>query len=76
MSKLLAEIKKLEWADIKSVSMLVLSALPGFIVRLRNKKKIWLIVERPNNAEDNGWIFFQWLKKNHPDEPFYSSLLR
>ena len=71
MSKLLAEIKKLEWADIKSVSMLVLSALPGFIFRLCNKKKIWLIVERPNNAEDNGWIFFQWLKKNHPDEPFY-----
>ena len=71
MSKILEEIKKLEWADIKSVLLLILSAIPGYIVRLRNKKKVWLLVERPNNAEDNGWIFFQWLKKNHPDEPFY-----
>ena len=71
MSKLLEDIKKLEWEDVKSVLLLLLSALPGFIVRLRNKKKVWLIVERPNNAEDNGWLFFQWLKKHHPDEPFY-----
>lgn len=70
MSKILEDIKKLEMVDVKAVIMLLLSALPALVVKWR-KKKVWLIVERANNAEDNGWIFYQWMKKHHPDEAFY-----
>ena len=70
MSKIIEDIKKLEMVDVKAVIMLLLTALPALFVKWR-KKNVWLIVERVNNAQDNGWIFFQWLKQHHPDEAFY-----
>ena len=70
MSKWIDSLKKLELLDILSVTMLLLTALPAWILKLR-KKNIWLISERMNGAEDNGWIFYQWLRMNHPERPVY-----
>lgn len=30
-------------------------------------KGIWLIGERPNQAQDNGYHFFKYVRKNHPE---------
>lgn len=65
--KLLEILKKLEPADLKFLLMFVLGTIPAFILRLRHKD-IWLICERYNSAEDNGWIFYQWVKKHHPEQ--------
>lgn len=70
MKKLIENLKKLELLDIKSVMMLLVTALPALILNLR-KKNIWLVCERINGAEDNGWIFYQWLRKNHPERNAY-----
>ena len=58
MRKLIENLKKLELLDIKSVMMLLVTALPALILKL-SKKNIWLVCERINGAEDNGWIFYQ-----------------
>ena len=31
------------------------------------RKNNWLICERPNNAQDNGFFFYKYLRKNHPE---------
>lgn len=70
MSKLIEYFKKIEFLDFKAVFMLIVTALPALILKLR-KKDIWLVVERMNGAEDNGWIFYQWLRKHHPERNVY-----
>ncbi len=50
--------------------MLIISFVPSIIIRLR-EKNIWLFCERPNNAQDNGWIFFQWVRQKHPEQNVY-----
>lgn len=34
-------------------------------------KGIWLIGERPNQAQDNGYHFFKYLRENHPERRVY-----
>lgn len=45
MRKLINELKKLELLDFKSALMLLVTALPALILKMR-KKNIWLIAER------------------------------
>ena len=70
MGKLLENIKKIDRLDFKYLFMLIVGLLPAFIIKLR-KKNIWLMCERYNLAEDNGWILYQWIRKNHPEQPVY-----
>lgn len=37
------------------------------IITLGQKSQIWLISERGHEAKDNAYVFFLWLKKNHPE---------
>lgn len=37
------------------------------IVTIGHKSNTWLISERGHEAKDNAYIFFLWLKKNHPE---------
>lgn len=71
MSRLKEYIKKLSWEDIKSASLMLITFVPAMVLRLLKKDDIWIICERENNAEDNGWIFYHWLRKNKPDQPVY-----
>ena len=41
---------------------------PFFKKRYENS---WMIFERENNADDNGWIFYQWIKKHHPEQKIF-----
>lgn len=34
-------------------------------------KGIWLVGERPNQAQDNGYHFFKYLRENHPERRVY-----
>lgn len=62
-------IKKLEWEDIKTIAKMTCAFIPSRFVRY--KKHPWLMCERKDNAQDNGWIFFNWLKREHPERSFY-----
>lgn len=66
---MIADIKKVELKNIKSIVFFVIAFVPSLIVRL-TKPSLWLICERIDHAEDNAWIFFQWLKQNHSEQNF------
>lgn len=40
------------------------------IFRIHNDN-VWLISERGDEARDNGYAFYKYMIKNHPEEPFY-----
>ena len=42
-------------------------ALYPFCKLLYGRKENWLICERNDEAQDNGFVFFRYLVKNHPD---------
>lgn len=35
----------------------------------KNENKYWLIAERGKDARDNGYVFYRYLKKEHPEIP-------
>lgn len=57
--KLLAKVflDKLELISIKQIAL---------IHKLFKPKPVWLIGERPDTAQDNGFVFFRYLKINQP----------
>lgn len=60
------KIYKLEWEDIFASIKLLCAYIPAQYVR--KAKHPWLICERMDNAQDNAWIFYHWLKRNHPNQ--------
>lgn len=66
----LSEIKKIDFGDFKAVLYLALAYIPSMIIRHRNPN-IWIMCERIIHAEDNAWIFFNWLKSNYPEQKVY-----
>lgn len=49
---------------VLEVTKLMISWLPSLF---QTDRDLWLISERGKEARDNGFIFFAWLKKNHPE---------
>lgn len=70
MGEILNNIKKIDLADLKYLSMLLVSVVPSLILKMR-KKDIWLMCERSNSAEDNGWILYQWIRENRPEQQVF-----
>ena len=44
---------------------------PFALLARRRKPTTWLITERPNQARDNGYCFFKYMKEKHPEQPVY-----
>jgi hypothetical protein len=70
MGKILSTFKKIDLVDIKFLFRFLVCQLPALVLKLF-KKDIWLICERYDTAEDNGWILYQWIRKNHPEQDIY-----
>lgn len=57
-----------------SMSVLLFCLVFSKFVKLlknKNNKKIWLISERPDEARDNGYHFFKYLRTKYPDISAY-----
>ena len=70
MGKIKRLISEFEFKDLSCFLKLMLSLIPALFVKAIHKN-IWLIAERPNVADDNGWMFYQWVRKNYPDDECY-----
>lgn len=70
MGRIKRLISEFELKDISCFFKLMLSLIPAILVKAKHKN-IWLIAERPNVADDNGWMFFKWIRKNYPDDKCY-----
>ena len=45
--------------------------MPPAMVARKLCTTVWIITERPNQARDNGYCFFKYLKENHPEQRAY-----
>lgn len=45
--------------------------IPGALITRIWKPNIWIISERPDQARDNGYCFFKYVKEEHPEQPIY-----
>ena len=45
--------------------------IPVALAARHFRPKIWIVTERSNQARDNGYCFFKFLKKYHPEQPVY-----
>lgn len=72
--KILEHIKNMTveriMGESRSIIRLVLLLLPSFADR-RKKHDIWLISERPDQARDNGYCFFKYIREKHPEVQAY-----
>ena len=72
--KILEHIKNMTveriMGESRSIIRLALLLLPSFADR-RKKYDIWLISERPDQARDNGYCFFKYIREKHPEVQAY-----
>lgn len=64
------KLKYIHWRDIGDFFLILLSFLPGMILKLC-KRNIWLIAERENDAHDNSYWLFKYIRENHPEKDAY-----
>ncbi|WP_088265956.1 CDP-glycerol glycerophosphotransferase family protein [Bacillus mycoides] len=58
--------------SVKNMLSTYIIILLSFGVKiLKGKKQIWLIGERAEQAEDNGYFFFKYCRENYPNQKIY-----
>lgn len=67
MKKILNQLKYVKINDILSVFIMLL-AIPEAIFLKYKRKNLWLICERENEARDNGYWLFKYIRESHPQE--------
>ena len=70
IKKIKDNLKYIKLRDIFSILIFILLLIPSQILRLYYilaKKRVWLICDRKDTANDNGFHFFKYIKKNHKE---------
>ena len=74
---MIKKLKKIERRDIIGIYKFFIVLIPSVFYKLYLKichKELWLICERENMARDNGYIFYKFLKENHPEIKSYYAI--
>ena len=64
------KIKKMQGEDYAALCKIVLTFLPGKLLR-RKKPDLWLISERRFDARDNGYWLFRYIREKDPEKEVY-----
>lgn len=67
---MLKKIKKMKLKDYYNLFKLCILYIPGLILKFFHRD-IWIISENGNDAKDNGYVFFKYMMKNHPNVKCY-----
>ncbi|MFR7590500.1 MAG: CDP-glycerol glycerophosphotransferase family protein [Longibaculum sp.] len=70
MKKFFEKIKNVKLNDIKAIFKFIIALIPSFFYKyylIKNNQRLWLICEEEFEARDNGYVFFKYLNKNHPE---------
>lgn len=68
---MISKIKKMKLIDYWHLLIIILLYLPSKVLKFINPN-IWIISENGNDAKDNGFAFFEYMAKNHPEiKTFY-----
>lgn len=68
---MLKKIKKIISLSIQAIDMIIYYIISRFYKNNPKYKNMWLISERGTEAKDNGYVFFKYLRDNHPDINVY-----
>ncbi|WP_214891641.1 CDP-glycerol glycerophosphotransferase family protein [Exiguobacterium sp. s142] len=71
--KISSKLKKIKFEDVKGILLLSTSFIFSLALN-KNKKDIWLVSERPQDAQDNGYYFFKYVRENHPEINIYYAI--
>lgn len=67
---MLQKIKKLKIKNIFELVIILISIIPGMILRLI-KRNIWIISENGDDAKDNGYALFKYIMENQDNKNVY-----
>ena len=70
MKFLLRQLCRLRPQDIPALFKLALTFIPAKIYKIRHKD-IWTVTEYPENARDNGYWIFKYIRENYPEKEVY-----
>lgn len=77
IKKFKSSLKYIKLQDIVDIIIFLLVFIPALLYKLYLKiihKNLILICEEPNEARDNGYHLFQYIRKNYPDDPVYYAI--
>ena len=63
---LLEKLRRIRPADVGHVFLFLLALLPAAILRA-GRKHLWLLCEYADEAQDNAFVLFSYLRKNRPE---------
>lgn len=63
----LTKFKKVKVKDFISFFLFFIAIIPSIILKIQ-RKNLWLICESENEARDNGYWLFKYIKENHPEQ--------
>ena len=67
MASFLHQLRRVKFKEIRDIWKLPISFICASIYRIRHKD-LWIICEDRNEARDNGYWLFKYLRKQHPDQ--------
>lgn len=67
MSRFFEKLKDVKPKDILHIFLFIF-ALPIALVYKRFRKDLWLVCDNGVEATDNGFCFFEYVCKNHPEQ--------
>lgn len=67
MKKIFLKFKRVKVKDIIAI-FIMLVAIPEALYLKNKRKDLWLICERKNEARDNGYWLFKYIRENWPNE--------
>ena len=67
MKNFIRGIRRVKFHDFLQVWKLIVAIIPALIYRLFHRD-LWLICEDENEARDNGYWFFKYVRENHPEQ--------
>lgn len=69
------KIKKVKVKDLFGIFILIFAIPFAIGVKIKNRNNpIWLICELKNTCRDNGYHFFKYVRKNHPNIKCYYAI--
>lgn len=67
MKEIFYKFQRVKLKDIVAI-FIMLSAIPQAIYLKNKRKDLWLICEREDEARDNGYWLFKYIRENYPNE--------
>lgn len=67
MRYFLKQIRFVKWKDIAACLVFVLALPVSWIYKLK-RKTLWLVCERSDEARDNGYWFYKYMREQHPEQ--------